>query len=303
MAATVGKLWGFDAAVLANAMGAAYAHYAGNIQSTSDSTRDVWLNAGMGARAGLTAAELAERGHRGATAPLLGGSGLYPLYCRGEYHEEALLSHLGVDFESGYVSIKPYPSCKCTHHAIYTTLALMQRHQLRAEDIERIVVRTCQYNMRLVVVDDHGAFKPLPRTLNEAQFSMPFTIAVAAVKGAVFTEVLTDTSLDDPDVLRMFGKISIPATAEKDALQQAEGYPPDDVEIHTVDGRVYQGCERYVTGHPRNPMTFEDVAEKFWKCAAFSIRPLSHEKLDTFLSHVKTLEQVANARCLAQLLA
>ena len=202
VAATVGKLWGFDAEILANAMGAAYAHCSGNILSTSDGTWDVWLNAGMGARAGLIAAELAERGHQGATAPLLGGSGLYPLYFRGEYHEAALLSDLGVDFESGYVSIKPYPSCKCTHHAIHTTLTLMQRHHLRAEDIDRIVVRTCQYSMRLVVVDDRGAPKPPPRTLNEAQFSMPFTIALAAVKGAVFTDVLTDDALDDPTCYR-----------------------------------------------------------------------------------------------------
>jgi len=283
-------------------MGAAYAHCAGNILSTSDGTWDVWLNAGMGARAGLTAAELAERGHRGATSPLVGGSGLYPLYFRGEYHEEALLSHLGLDFESGYVSIKPYPSCKCTHHAIYTTLALMQRHHLRSEDIERIVVRTCHYNMRLVVVDDHGVPKSAPRTINEAQFSMPFTIALAAVKGAVFTDVLAENALDDPDVLRMFDKISISATAEKDALQQVEGYPPDDVEIHTIDGRVYQGCEHDVTGHPRNPMTFDDVVEKFWTCVALSGKSLSHEKLDTFVRHVKTLEQVADTRRLVPLL-
>jgi hypothetical protein len=49
-------------------------------------------------------------------------------------------------------------------------------------------------------------------------------------------------------------------------------------------------------------MTFEDVVEKLWKCAAFSVKPLSHDKLDAFLNHVKTLEQVADARCLVPLL-
>jgi 2-methylcitrate dehydratase PrpD len=53
--ATAGKLLGFDERTVANAMGAAYAHCAGNILSTGDGTRDVWLNAGVGARAGLTA--------------------------------------------------------------------------------------------------------------------------------------------------------------------------------------------------------------------------------------------------------
>jgi 2-methylcitrate dehydratase PrpD len=302
VAATVGKLLDFDETVLANAMGAAYAHCAGNILSTSDGTWDVWLNAGMGARAGLTAAELAQRGHQGAKLPLLGGAGLYPLYFRGEYHEEALLSDLGTEFESGNVSIKPYPSCKCTHHAIYTTLELMRRHCLQAKDIERISVRTCQYNMRLVVVDDNGAPRPAPRNLNEAQFSMPFTIAVAAVRGTVFTDVLNDEALHDPDILRMFGKISVEATADKDALQKAEGYPPDDVDIHTVDGRIYRGCEPYVKGHPQNPMSFDEVVEKFWKCVDLSVKPLSRKELDTFLTEVKTLEHVADVRPLVQLI-
>jgi 2-methylcitrate dehydratase PrpD len=302
VAATASKLLGFDETLLANAMGAAYAHCSGNIQSTSDGTWDVWLNAGMGARAGLTAAELAQRGHQGARAPLLGGSGLYPLYFRGEYHEEALLSGLGTAFESGNVSIKPYPSCKCTHHAIYTTLELIRRHRLRAADIERISVRTCQYNMRLVVLDDNGAPRPAPRNINEAQFSMPFTVAVAAVKGAVFTDVLNDEALHDPDILRMFDKISIKATADKDELQKAEGYPPDDVDIHTVDGRVYRGCEHHVKGHPYNPMTFDEVVEKFRKCVALAIKPLSCRKLDTFLAQVETLETVADVRQLTQLI-
>ena len=301
--ATVGKLLQFDAQLMANAMGAAYAHCSGNILSTSDGTWDVWLNAGMGPRAGLTAIELAARGHQGATAPLLGASGLYPLYFRGEYHEEALLSALGTDFESGRVSIKPYPSCKGTHHAIHTTLTLMQRHRIQPTDIQRIVLRTSQYSMRLVALDSNGAPKPAPRTLNEAQFSLAFTVAIAAAKGAVFAELLDDSILADPAVLRMFNNISVQSSDAKDALQQVEGYPPADVDIHTLDGQVYCGCELNVPGHPQNPMSFDAVLGKFWQCAPLSIKPASREKLEQFLSDVEHLEEMDDVRHLASLLA
>jgi 2-methylcitrate dehydratase PrpD len=299
--ATVGKLWGLDEATMANAMGAAYAHCSGNILSTGDGTWDVWLNAGTGARAGMTAAELARRGHQGARSPLLGCAGLYPLYFRGEYHEAALLSELGTVFESANVSIKPYPSCKGTHHAIYTTLELMRAHRIRPADIARIAVRTGQYNLRLVVVDDEGRPRPAPRSLNEAQFSLPFTIAVAAVKGGVFDALLSEDVLSDPDILAMFARVSVEATADKDELQKAEGYPPDDVDIHTVDGRVFRGCERHVKGHPRNPMSFDEVVEKLRKCAALSARPVARERLDAFVAAVRTLEAVADVRGLCQL--
>jgi 2-methylcitrate dehydratase PrpD len=136
--ATVAKLRGFDRTATASALGTAYAHCAGNILSTSDGTWDVWLNAGIAARSGMVSAELARRGHKGARAPFLGSSGLYPLYFRGEYHADALLSALGKEFESGNVSIKPYSSCKATHHAIYTLQTMMARHGIDEYAIDRI---------------------------------------------------------------------------------------------------------------------------------------------------------------------
>jgi 2-methylcitrate dehydratase PrpD len=296
VAATIGKLHHFDEELFANAMGAAYAHCSGTILSTSDGTWDVWLNAGMAARAGMIAAELARRGHQGAKSPLLGGAGLYPLYFRKEYHEDALLSDLGTEFESANVSVKPYSSCKCTHHTIYTVLEMMKRHGFRGPDIERIAVRTCDYNMWLVVLNEKGEPKYAPRNLNEAQFSMPFTMATAIVKGTVFSDVLTEDTLSDPDILRLARTISVEVTAEKNELMKKEGYPPDDVDVYTRDGRVFRGCEPYVKGHPQNPMTFDEVVEKFERCAALSARPLSAKALDAFVADVRALDSIADVR-------
>ncbi|MBL4721056.1 MAG: MmgE/PrpD family protein, partial [Alphaproteobacteria bacterium] len=269
------------------AMGAAYAHCAGNILSTSDGTWDVWLNAGVATRAGVLAAELARRGHQGAHAPLLGASGLYPLYFRGEYHEDALLSELGVKFEGANVSIKPFASCKGTHHAIQTALELTEKHAIDPDKIARIAVRTCQYKMQMVVNDSAGIVKPAPTSINEAQFSMAFTIALALVKGAVFTDLLTDETLQDPTILNLFARTSITATPEKDELQKTEGYPPDDVEIHMTNGKIYTGCAQFVTGHPEKPMSFDDVVKKFQRCATMAEKPITDAKLEGFISTIK----------------
>lgn len=75
-----------------------------------------------------------------------------------------------------------------------------------------------------------------------------------------------------------------------------------DVDIHTVDGQIYRGCERYVPGHPRNPLSFSAVVEKFWKCVELSIKPMSHSKLDQFLAGVEALENLDDTRQLAPLL-
>ncbi|MDO8683848.1 MAG: MmgE/PrpD family protein [Armatimonadota bacterium] len=295
VAASVAKLLGLGEEVMANAMGAAYAQCAGNVLSTSDGTWDVWLNAGTGVRGGLMAVELARRGHIGAKSPLLGGAGLYPLYFRNEYLEDTLLSDLGKEFESANVCIKPYSSCSCTHHAIYTTLELVKKHNIKADQVERIAVRTCSYHMWLVAKGEH---KYAPRNLNEAQFSMPFTMATAIIKGGVFPDVLNEETIKDAEILKLTRKITVEATPEKDEFMKKEGYPPDDVDIYTTDGNVYSGSEPFVIGHPQNPMTFEDVVEKFERCVKLSAKPLHRRKLDEFLTKVKRLEQVDDVRAL-----
>lgn len=70
VAATVARLRRFDRTTTASALGTAYAHCAGNILSTSDGTWDVWLNAGIAARAAAwwrpssRAADTGARAHR-----------------------------------------------------------------------------------------------------------------------------------------------------------------------------------------------------------------------------------------------
>jgi 2-methylcitrate dehydratase PrpD len=303
VAAACGRLYGFDEATMANAMGAAYAHCSGNVLSTSDGTWDVWLNAGTAARAGVGAADLARRGHRGARAVLLGSSGLYPLYFRGEYHERALLDGLGSEFESANVSIKPYSACKCTHNAIYTATELVRRHRIDLADIERIEVRTCEYNMRIAVLDEHGQTKYKPRTVNDAQFSMPFSIATALRKGTVFPDVLTEATLDDPEILALARRVEVRAVPEKEELAKKEGYPPDDVDIHVRGGAVFEGCEPFTKGHPGNPMSFDEVVAKLGKCASLAAQPPSRKRLDAFVDTVERLETANDVRGLARLLS
>lgn len=303
VAAAVGRLHRLDRAMLLNAMGAAYAQCAGNVQSTTDGTWDVWLNAGIGARAGVVAVELARRGHRGAHSPLLGGAGLYPLYFRGEYHADALLSGLGKEFESGAVSIKPYAACKATHHPIYTSLALASAHQVDPASIERIAVTTSDYMMTLAGLNEHGEPKHAPRTVNEAQFSIPFTIALALMREAVLPDTLTEEALGDPAILALSRKVTLTVTDAKNELGRREGYPPVDVEISCCDGAVWRGCEPYVKGHPRNPVTFDEVGEKFRRCAELAACPLPPAALDEFRDCIANLDSMEDVRAIPRYLA
>ncbi|HYF17659.1 MAG TPA: MmgE/PrpD family protein [Ramlibacter sp.] len=300
--AAAGKLLDLDEDTIANAMGAAYSFCAGTTVSNADGGWDIWLAAGTGARAGIVAVELARRGYIGTKVPLSGVGGLYPLYFRGEYHEQTLLSELGQVFEIANVSIKPYSACKCTHNAIHTALGLRHKHAIRPDDIERIEVRTCSWNVKLTVLDENGRHKHEPRTLNAALFSMPYVIATALVKGDVFPDVLNEDTLGDPQTLKLSRKIRVEATNELDEYMMRVGFPPDVVAIHMKDGSVYVGAESKAKGHPDNPMSFDEVAAKFRKCAKFAARPLTDRRLDDFIAAVSRLDRLADVRGLNGLL-
>ena len=65
---------------------------------------------------------------------------------------------------------------------------------------------------------------------------------------------------------------------------------PATLEITTRDGHRYTAEVEFVKGHPQNPMTATEVEEKFTKCAAFAVKPLSSENLSEVKRIVGELE-------------
>ena len=175
-------------------------------------------------------------------------------------------------------------------------MELIKKYDIKVEQIERIGVRICSYFMQLVVLNEKGEVKYAPRTLNEALFSLPFTVATAILKGSIFPDVLTEETLRDTEILNLSRKITVEATPEKDEIFKKEGFPPNDVDIYTTDGKVYSGCEPFVKGHPQNPMTFAECAEKFQRCVKFSAKPLPEQRLDEFIKQAERLEEIDDVR-------
>jgi 2-methylcitrate dehydratase PrpD len=123
-------------------------------------------------------------------------------------------------------------------------------------------------------------------------------MATAIVKGRVFNNVVNESSPNDPEILKISRKIAARATPEKEAIMKHEGFPADDVDIWTKDGRVFRGCELYVKWQPQNSMTVDEAVEKFNRCASIAVRPISQAKLDGFVEKVLSLDRLDEVRSL-----
>jgi len=72
------------------------------------------------------------------------------------------------------------------------------------------------------------------------------------------------------------------------------------ITVHLRDGRMLKDQADFAKGSPADPMTFNEVADKFRGCAAYANWP--KEKTEKLIETVSKLEQISDVRELAPLL-
>lgn len=290
------RMLGFDETKMRNAMGIAYSQSAGSITGAVEGVLTVRLQQGFSGKAGVMAIILADEGFTGARDILEGKYGLYNVYAHGDYDPDLLLGELGKRFLSSEVSIKPYPTCKFTHGAIYGALEMAREHDIKPADVAKVTINTCTYFKNLLGGDD----KIAPQRIPQAQFSLYYTVASVLVRREMFIGELTEEAIRDPEVLKMAKRIEVAVDPQKDGLP---GTPPTGVEIKTRNGKTYNRTVEFVPGHPNNPLSMDDVALRLKKCASFSAKPMDEKNLDKAIDMIKNLDKVPDVTGILPLLS
>jgi 2-methylcitrate dehydratase PrpD len=201
-----------------------------------------------------------------------------------------LLDELGKRFEVENVAVKLYPSCLATHGAIYGALELSREHVINPADVEKVIVTTSKFAHALCGLGDD---KVAPQAIADAQFSYYYTVANALLKGKVFLDDFTEEAIRDKAVLALARKVEVVVDEEKDKCPGL--VIPVDIEIRMKDGNDYQRSVVYVKGHPSNPLSLEECAQKLRDCAHFSLKPVPEERVEHVIELVKRLETLPDA--------
>lgn len=293
------RLAGLDARQTVSALGLACGQVAGNLQVTVEGTVLVRVLQGFAAQSSVTSVVLAEQGMVGPERVFQGEFGYFKAYHDNRYAPGTLTRGLGAEWQVPTTSIKYYPCCFLSHFAIEAMRRMAGEGALAADAVERIHVRVTQGTYNVVCAP--LAAKRAPQTTQEALFSLPYTVANAAVHGHVRIEHLSGEAIHDPRVQALSQKVTVEVDAE---LERAFGrvIGPSIVELALKDGGTSALRVDAVKGHPQNPMSFDDCAEKFWNCAQFAARPLDRLKLEQAVDTVRRLERLDDMRTLVRLL-
>jgi 2-methylcitrate dehydratase PrpD len=294
-AAIAAKIIGLNREKMLNALGIAYHQCAGNSQAVNDGALTKRLGPGLAARAGITSALMAERGISGAHDILEGQYGVFNQYHGGDYSREVLLDGLGKRFEGANIGDKPYPCCGFGHAHIDATLSLKQKYSIKPENVSRIIAFGGEPAYSISVP---AGVKQTPRNPVDAQFSLPWEIAVALVKGKVTLEDFTAEAIQRKDFLNISGKV----IGQLDPELSRHGVGPGRVTIILQDGNEYSELVEHCLGSVERPMSFADCAAKFRECAPGSIKQLTADNIDKVIKSVDNLEKLDDATKIIQML-
>ena len=103
--------------------------------------------------------------------------------------------------------------------------------------------------------------------------------------GQVQFNHVTDETLSNDDYLKAFDKVRV-ETYEPAIVAGAANYPPVNLRLVTTDGREYTATVYHARGWPQQPLTAEEINQKFMDCSRSS---LDEKKARELLSTIKRL--------------
>jgi 2-methylcitrate dehydratase PrpD len=247
---------------------------------------------GRSAESAVLAADLVTRGFSATRNILEARRGFYHAACGG-YDDTAIRGRLGQPwtFANPGISIKPHPSGSLTHPAMAAILELLERHDVKPGEIERIRVGTNHHMPTTLLHND-------PQNELQAKFSMQFSAAILALRRRAGLPDYTDAVVTSPEVRAMMRKVEFYVNEEANAA----GFHKmtSIVEILLTDGRHLENRADFGKGSPANPMSWDEVAEKFYGCAAYGKLP--PERAREVVAMVADLPALGDVRRLTALL-
>lgn len=256
-AAGVGAALRLNAKQIVDAFGIAGSMASGIIEYLAEGAWTKRLHAGWAAQSGIRAALLARGGFVGPRTVFEGVHGLFHGFAhtnKGDY--DALVGDFGARWVTDTLAFKPYP-CGTMAQPYIDCARRMAARGIKPEDITDI---TCEVAEGTV----HRLWEPLadkqrPRNGYAAKFAVPYLLAAGFVHGGVGLGAFSESAIADPRVLALAAKV-------KYVIDPQNPYPDSytgHLRATLKDGSVVEERQPYLRGGAQEPLTRQDVIDKF----------------------------------------
>src|SRR5882672_6896134 len=256
-AAGVGAALKLTPRQLVDALGNVGSMAGGIIEYLAEGAWTKRMHAGWAAQSGLRAALLGRAGFLGPRTVFEGVHGLFHGFAnttKGNYEE--ITSEFGTRWGTQTLAFKPYPCGTMTHPYIDCARRLAATG-IKTDDIREMV---CDVGEGTV----HRLWEPLgakqqPQNGYAGKFSTPYCIAAGFVRGNVGLSDFSDDAVRDPAVVALAGKVRYQIDPNNPYPRNFTGH----IRATLNDGRVVEERQPHMRGGAHEPLTRQDIADKF----------------------------------------
>jgi 2-methylcitrate dehydratase PrpD len=283
-AAATANLLRLDATASKNALAIA-CNLGVGLKEALKSSQSQPLQVARSCEGGMLAAFYAELGAEGADSII--ESGFLKAFADNADASKILVD-LGKRSRIFETYIKVHGGCRGNHSPIDVVRSLAYEYRFAPGDIASIEVYVDTVTYAGEIHD--------PQNGDQAQFSVPFSIAVAMLNGDASIFQYTDAQIRSAPVREMMKRIKVIVDKTLD-----EGYPDrrgSRAVVTLADGRHYQGILENAKGEPECPLTQQEIEGKFFALG----REVLGDNADRARDIVMALEKVEDISVLAQAL-
>ena len=252
-AIAVGKLYGFDAAKMTNALGIAGSLACGLMEFARSGTGAMVkrLHLGRAAESGVLAAGLAADGFTGPVSVIEGEHGFLRVFCR-DTDEGELTRGLGESWSTRTILMKRFACHISAHTSVQAILDLRAEHKFGGDDVAAIRIAG---NEKMAKVNNI----PRPKDVMMCQYSIPFSVALAHWRDPRDPRSYDESAFNDPAIRSLAERVAITvAGGQHDhATLRAE------VAVELKDGRVLTRTIDDFKGTPQSPLDQAGLHERF----------------------------------------
>jgi len=234
------------------------------------------------ARNSIIAALLAQKGFTGPKRVIEGNRGIIESVLAGDFDTSVLLKSRDYPTISQTI-MKYFPAETCAQGALTALIKLANDHNILPEQVKKIRIE----------VDTRGAehigdpAKRYPHNKETADHSLYYLAAIAIVDRAVSVDSYTEDKFTDPTIRSLIERVTVEANPEFDTFRTG-----GTVHIFTTDNQQFMCRVNYPKGHFQNPMTDEEIGEKFTILASRFMNEKQIRQIINAVYHLEDLDDI-----------
>jgi 2-methylcitrate dehydratase len=281
-----GRILGLNENQMGNAMGISGSSHAvlGILDAASEeytmakNIRFPWM-----AYSGILAAMMAKKGFTGPRRVIEGHDGFVEVFLKGDY-DFRKLTKPKKRFTILDTCIKSIIADYSAHGHLTATLTLVREHNIQPKDIAGIKItassRCARHTGDLV--------KKYPKNRETADHSSYYLTAMAILERQLGPDQFSQEKYSDPRVIDLIDKIVFEGNKRFDQMNLAAGVS----EIITKQRKKYKCQVNYPRGHPENPMTDQEIIDKFKEMSEKHMHKRQIEKIVSTVFEMERLDDI-----------